>query len=123
MEALTTSQLLGAWCSIFLTLVVLSFLYDDNPIYKVAEHLFMGISIGYGVVEAWYNVLLPNMFTKMGNGELIYLIPLLLSIMLMFKISRKGAWLARIPIAILVSAYAAVKITGETSGKLFSARR
>ena len=118
MEALSTPAIIGAWCSIFLTIMVLSFLYDDNPIYKIAEHLFMGISIGYGVVEAWFSVLRPNMLDKLAEGDWLYVIPLILALMLMLKISRKYGWLARIPIAILVAAYAAVKVTGETSGKL-----
>ena len=45
-ETLTNAQILGAWISIFLTLCTLSFLYDDNPFYKLAEHLFIGTSIG-----------------------------------------------------------------------------
>ncbi len=113
-------QIVGAWVSIFMTIAVLSFLFDDNPIYKFAEHLFMGISIGYGVVETYWNLFKPNLFDKLlgDTFQALYLIPLVLAILLMFKISKKNAWLARIPIAILVSAYAAVKITGETSGKL-----
>ncbi|MEE2960903.1 MAG: hypothetical protein VYA34_09170 [Myxococcota bacterium] len=124
MEEMAFAQLVGAWVSIFLTLTVLSFLFDDNPIYKVAEHLFMGVATGYGIVEAYWNLLKPNLFDKIGQGfsgesdQLIYLIPLVLSVMLLFKISPKYAWVARVPIAILVAAYAAVKITGETSGKL-----
>ncbi len=118
MEMLTTVDIVGAWISIFLTISVLSFLYDDNPIYKITEHLFMGVSIGYGVTEAFWNVLRPNLYDKLMSGEMLYLIPLGLCILLMFKISRKNSWLARIPIAFLVAAYAAVKVTGEASGKL-----
>jgi hypothetical protein len=124
MEEMAFAQIAGAWVSIFLTLAVLSFLFDDNPIYKMAEHLFMGVAIGYGIVEAYFNLLKPNLFDKIGHGfsddpgQLIYLVPLVLSIMLLFKISPKYSWVARVPIAILVAAYAAVKITGETSGKL-----
>ena len=32
-------ELLGAWVAVGLTLFMLSFLYEDNPFYKVAEHL------------------------------------------------------------------------------------
>jgi hypothetical protein len=117
MESLDTYQIAGAWVSIFITLAVFSFLYDDNPIYKFAEHLFMGVGIGYGVVEMYYNLLKPNLIDKLLQGQTAYFIPLVLSIMLLFKVSRTYAWVARTPIAILVAAYAAVKITGEASGK------
>ena len=124
MQEMEFIQIFGAWVSIFLTVAVLSFLFDDNPIYKFAEHLFMGIAIGYAVVETYWNLFKPNLIDKLVLGfttetfNLIYLVPLALSILLLFKVTRKYSWLARIPIAILVSAYAAVKITGETSGKL-----
>ena len=120
MEALTAMDLFGAWISIFLTISVLSFLYDDNPIYKVTEHLFMGVSIGYGVTEAFWNVLIPNLYDKIASGEDRYWIALGLIVLLMFKITKKYGWMARIPIAFLVAAYAAVKVTGEATGKLIT---
>ncbi|MEE2785988.1 MAG: hypothetical protein VX589_01530 [Myxococcota bacterium] len=118
MAELTHAEIFGAWVSIFLTLALFSFLYDDNPIYKVTEHVFMGISIGYGVVEIYMLQFEPNLIQRLAAGEMIYLIPLILAVMLMFKVSRRNAWIARIPIALLVASFAAVKITGETSGKL-----
>ena len=33
-----------------LTLAILTFLYRDNPIYKMAESLLIGVSIGYVLV-------------------------------------------------------------------------
>ena len=37
----------GVWIAVFLTLSIFSFLYKDNPFYKVAEHIFVGVSAGY----------------------------------------------------------------------------
>ena len=31
----------------FLTLSIMSFLYKDNPFYKFAEHLFVGVSAAF----------------------------------------------------------------------------
>ena len=42
-------DLIGYWLGIFLTLAILSFLYKDNPIYKLAEHLF--VDIDYSEVQ------------------------------------------------------------------------
>ena len=39
--------MMGPWIAAFLTLAIFSYLYKDNPFYKVAEHLFVGISTGY----------------------------------------------------------------------------
>ena len=38
--------LLGAWVATGLTLFIFTFLYEDNPLFKLAEHLYVGISVG-----------------------------------------------------------------------------
>ena len=43
-------EILGIWLVSFLTVCILSFLYRDNPFYKFAEHLYVGISAGYWTV-------------------------------------------------------------------------
>ena len=55
----------GIWVGALLTLCIFSFLYKDNPLYKFAEHLFVGVSIGYVVMQQYYNVLLPNLFERL----------------------------------------------------------
>ena len=56
-----SQEILGAWVAAFLTLAIFSFLYNDNPIYKAAEHLFVGISAAYALVEAFWQYLKPNL--------------------------------------------------------------
>jgi hypothetical protein len=124
MEPIATIEIAGAWLSIFLTLCIFSYLYEDNPIYKLAEHLFLGVSIGYGVIEIVYGVLIPNLFDKLVLAEawtlsrIGLLAPLAMFMLLFTKFSRKYSWLARIPIAFLVAAFAGVKMTGEASARL-----
>ncbi len=114
----------GAWISIFLTLCVLSFLYDDNPVYKLAEHIFLGVSIGYGVIEIYFGVFKPNLLDKLFEGlwfqRALAVVPLILVILLFSKLDKKRAWLARIPIAFLVATYAGVKLTGELNANLMT---
>ena len=43
----------GVWCAALLTLFIFSFLYKDNPFYKFAEHLFVGVSAGYPGTKEW----------------------------------------------------------------------
>ena len=38
------TDIIGAWLAAFLTLSILSFLYKENPLFKAAEHLFVGTS-------------------------------------------------------------------------------
>ena len=126
MEPLSFDQIAGAWLSIFLTLCIFSYLYEDNPIYKLAEHLFLGVSIGYGVIEVFYGVLRPNLIDKLvlADGWTLSRIglfaPLVMFLLLFTKFSRKYGWLARIPIAFLVAAFAGVKMTGEANARLIT---
>ena len=116
-------EVLGCWISIFLTICIFSYLYGDNPVYKFAEHLFVGLSIGVAVIQGWYQTLKPNLVDKLVEipahpGNLWYLVPLILLVLLFTKLIPSVSWLARIPVAFLVSAFAAVKMTGEAQGNL-----
>ena len=55
------TDIIGAWLAAFLTLSILSFLYKENPLFKAAEHLFVGTSAGYGVVIAYWQVIQPDL--------------------------------------------------------------
>jgi hypothetical protein len=117
---MSSFDIAGAWVSIFLTMCIFSFLFEDNPIYKLAEHLFLGVSVGVGVVEIYYGAFKPNVIDKLAAGEYLPLVPLLLVVLLFLKLSKKLGWLARIPIAFLVAAYAGVKLTGEANANLMT---
>ena len=41
------ARTIGTWLAAFLTLAIFSFLYRDNPFYKIAESLFIGVSAAY----------------------------------------------------------------------------
>ena len=74
-------EILGYWLGIFLTLSILSFLYKDNPFYKFAEHLFIGVSIGYIITQQYYDVLEPKLVARIGvpAWHLFFIVVLLLA--------------------------------------------
>ena len=53
------AELIGIWVAALLTLCIFSFLYRDNPFYRFAEHLFVGVSVGYGIVLTIHQGLIP----------------------------------------------------------------
>ncbi len=114
------AEILGAWISIGLTLCIFSFLYADNPVYKLAEHLYLGVSIGISCIEIYYGTLKPNMFDALAEGQLLRIFPLVMFVLLFLKLSRKVGYLARVPIAFIVAAYAGVKLTGEANANLMT---
>ncbi len=103
----------------FLTLAVFSFLYKDNPFYKFAEHLFVGVAAGYIVCVEFHNVFLPNLWrplTTQGRWEM--LIPLLLGLALFTRFSSKLSWISRWPMSIIIGTYSGLAVIGFASGDL-----
>ena len=90
---------IGIWIAAFLTLAIYSFLYKDNPFYKVAEHIFIGVSAGYWTVYLWFNYALPNLFMPVfRDGNLWYIIPVVVGFMMFAPLIPKITWLVRIPL-------------------------
>jgi hypothetical protein len=120
----TGYDLVGYWIAAFLTFCVFSFLYKDNPFYKFAEHLFVGISAGYGVVMQYYDVLLPNLIQPLGNFRelggwwFVYLAGAILSLMMFARFSRSAGWMARWPLAFVVGVFTGASIIGYAVGDL-----
>jgi hypothetical protein len=95
-------DLLGIWLASLVTLCIFSFLYKDNPFYKFAEHLFVGISAGYGITLEYYNVFLPNLWKPLTQeGRLILIVPLIFGILLFTRFIRKYSWFSRWPMALI----------------------
>ena len=94
-----------------LTLAILSFLYRDNPVYKMAESLLIGVSIGYFLVITWTNTLMDTMFEPLfASGDLYLLIPLAFGLLMFARFHQKTIWLAKIPIGFLIGSGAGVAI-------------
>ena len=54
----------------FLTLATFSFLYKDNPFYKIAEHIVTGVAAGYFAILLWHNGLIPKLvFERLEDGD------------------------------------------------------
>ena len=69
--------MMGQWIAAFLTLAIFSYLYKDNPFYKVAEHLFVGISTGYWTSMFFWTQIQPNLFGRLWpaseyNSDLLW---------------------------------------------------
>ena len=95
--------LIGVWVATGLTLFIYTFLYRDNPLFKLGEHVYVGISVGYSIVITIYAVgvkLLWIPITQEGQWHL--LIPALLGLMIAARFFPKIAWLSRISFAFVV---------------------
>jgi len=110
--------------SAFLTLAILSFLYKDNPYYKFAEHLFVGISAAFWMSMGFWTTIVGNLIPRLsrnlseffqvpyqpGSYNFVYYVPVILGIMLLMRLSRKHGWIARWPLAFIVGTFAGLNL-------------
>jgi len=102
-----------------LTLVMYSFLYRDNALFKIAENLYVGVTLGYGAILTWRTALRPDVYMPFFEAPtraafmaavLHRTVPIILGILLVTRISRKHGWLSRYAYAFLIGWGAGVAI-------------
>ncbi len=114
------NEMIGLWIGAFLTLGIMSFLYKDNPWYKICEAIFIGISAGYWFASMWWQNLVAKLIDNLwpalvalGHGEiqynLVYLVAAVLGVMMLLRLVPKVGWLSRWPIAVIVGATAGLQ--------------
>jgi len=104
-----------------LTLFIFSFLYKDNPFYKFAEYLLVGISVGYLIVISIKTIVLPKLYYPIfREGDLLYLIPGILGIFMFLRFFHKLSWLSRISMALIIGAGAGVSIPAVMQAQIFT---
>jgi hypothetical protein len=114
------SELAGLLLGLLLTLFVYSYIWRDNPLYRLAVHLLVGASAGYAAVIVSQTVFLPiwQDLSRPGVLSVAWLLPLLLALLLLLKLVRPLAWLGNSAMAFLVGVGAAVALVGAIAGTL-----
>lgn len=115
-----TMDLIGLVVGTLLTLLVLSYVLGDNPLYRLALHMLVGATVGYGVAVITVTVLrtvLPALQSD-SPDRVRALIPLVLGVLLLFKgFPRWSAW-GNFSTALLVGVGAAVAAGGALVGTI-----
>ena len=109
--------------SFIFTLSVLSYLVGDNPLFRLAIYIFIGVSAGYAAAVAWHQVLWSKLFMPLIYGDTferaLALVPLLLGMLILMKLSPRTARLGNPAMAFMVGAGASVAVGGAVLGTLF----
>lgn len=115
-----TWDFFGVWVGALLTLFIYSFLYKDNPLYKFAEHLFMGISAGYFGAYLWHNAFIPNFWVPITQGQWDYLIALAFGVTMLFRFSKRLGWVSRYGFAFVVGFGAGLNMVVYLQANVFA---
>ena len=120
------TDILGAIVGLVLTLMILSYMLGDNPLFRLAMYLFVGVAAGYAVVVAVQNVIIPQLFIPvlaMGSqtvdpGQITLLgFSWLLALLFLLKLQPSNL-IGRFPLALLAGVGAAVAVGGAITGTL-----
>src|SRR5689334_21770052 len=115
-------EVISAFVGLILTLVVFSYLIGDNPLFRLAIYLFIGVASGYAAAVILRSVLLTKFTSFQTNNPnqliLNVLVPLLISLTLFAKLSPRTSSIGSIAMAILVGVGAATVIGGAMIGTL-----
>ncbi len=118
---MTTSGMDLFWIiiSFILTILVFSYFLGDHAAFRFVMALFIGVSAGYFTVVLIFQVILSRLIVPIAAGAQLSLVPLVLSGMLLTKLSPRFSRLGNLPMAYLVGVGAAIAIGGSVLGTIF----
>ncbi len=105
-----------------LTLMILSYLIGDNPVFRIATYVFIGVSAGYVAAVAFWQVLWPDLVVPLRTGTAMQRVelalPLVLAGLLLMKAWPALGRLGMPAMGLLVGAAAAAAIGGAVVGTI-----
>lgn len=106
------TDLVTIWIAAIGTLAIYSILYKENPVYRLAEHIFIGAATGYSVYVTWTQILKPQWWDKIVKGQAYWVLALVAGSMFYFIYSKKHVWISRIIFGALLGLIAGAAFKG-----------
>lgn len=125
------------------TIAVMSQLYKDNPLFKLAEHMLVGCALAYGLTVTWYsmwvNEIIPGfqplaqygwralthpvrVAQEAGKAQALgvwsVILPALLGLAMYSRLSKRHAWISRIPFSVMIGFGVGMAIPNEVTANL-----
>lgn len=121
-------EFIGPILAALLTIMMLSYIIGDNPFFRLACYIFIGVASGYAGAMAWHQVLWPGLGQPLVESGLASLtdpiiivtliVPLVLILLMLFKLSAATAPYGTLPLALMVGIGAGVLVGGAITGTL-----
>ncbi len=124
--ALSTPRTLGVWVAALMTLGAFSFLFGDNPLFKLTQAIVIGTSAGFAVCVGFWSTVVPMLMGRLHpefvrswaapgmppdqQTEWIALVPLALCLMLLWRLAPWGGWISRWPLAFFIGLTAGLRL-------------
>jgi hypothetical protein len=104
------------------TVLIFSYLIGDNPLFRIATYIFVGVAAGYFAAVAFWQVLWPDLLYPLRYGNAaeksLSAVPLFLIGLMLMKASPRTTHFGAPSMAFLTGVAAAVAIGGAVIGTL-----
>jgi len=91
------------WVGAVFTLLLYSILYRENPLYRFAEHVFVGLAAGYGTYQIWNTILFPEWYEPLfKSGKWLWTLALVAGGMYFMVYNRRLSWMSRMVMLMLL---------------------
>ena len=110
-------DLIGLLVGLVLTLFIYSYILGDNPLYRLAVHILVGVSAAYAAVIVLRQVILPvlsRIREEPTNAANLWFVPVLVLILLL----ALRRWTGNGTVAFLIAVGSAVALVGAVQGTL-----
>lgn len=99
----TSTEAALIWLGALATLSLYSILYKENPVYRLAEHVFLGLAAGYGLYVAWGEILLPKWYTPLfKEGQWVWSLAVIAALMYFTVFSKRFSWMSRLIMTLMM---------------------
>lgn len=117
------NELVIGLLSFLFTVLILSYIIGDSPAFRLAVHAFVGVTAGYVAATVFRQVVVDKLFMPLFTGSTIdralMVFPLVMTVMLLAKMSPRLEWFGRPVVAFLVGVGTATAVAGAVLGTLF----
>jgi len=98
------ADLIATWVAVFFTLGIYSILYRENPWFRIAESVYLGVAVGYGIAfdlkyirDQW-----GGQWSSSGTMMILFAIIMFIGILWYARFNKNTFYLYRWPLAIIV---------------------
>jgi len=111
-------ELLGAWMGAILTIFIYSYiLWKENLAFRWAEHTYIASMFSVAIVQA-IRLIRTNLFVPLMEGDIRYIIPIILGLMFYTLPFRRYRWISRYTVSFLVGIGFGVSVRGALSADI-----
>lgn len=108
------------WLAAIATVMVLTYLWGDNELFKFSEHIFVGLGAGHSIVMAYGNIRDSAFNPLVKQGKWLLIVPIILGLLMYARFSKKYSYLARWGVALTVGIGTGVLLRGLPSAQVLS---